>query len=47
LLVIIGSPTRRRSPVKKLTVVGNFDLMGEVSGQFVKAEMFTFLGPEK
>ena len=34
-------------PVRKLTVVGNFDLMGEVSGKFEKAEMFRFLGPQK
>lgn len=33
-------------PVKKLTIVDNFDLMGEVSGKFEKAEMFRFLGPE-
>jgi len=34
-------------PVRKLTVVGNFDLMGEVSGKFEKAEMFKYLGPGK
>lgn len=34
-------------PVRKLTVVGNFDLMGEVSGKFEKAELFKYLGPEK
>lgn len=33
-------------PVRKLTVVDNFDLMGEVSGKFVTAEMFKFLGPQ-
>ncbi len=33
-------------PVRKLTVVDNFDLMGEVSGKFEKAEMFQFIGPE-
>lgn len=32
--------------VKKLTIVDNFDLMGEVSGKFEKAEMFRFLGPQ-
>lgn len=31
--------------VRKLTVVGNFDLMGEVSGKCEKAEMFKFLPP--
>lgn len=34
-------------PVRKLTVVGNFDLMGEVSGKFEKAEMFHFLKPQE
>jgi choloylglycine hydrolase len=33
-------------PVLKLTVVDNFDLMGDVSGKFEKTEMFKFLGPE-
>lgn len=33
-------------PVRKLTVVDNFDLAGEVSGQFKPAEMFRFLPPE-
>jgi choloylglycine hydrolase len=33
--------------VRKLTVVDNFDLMGEVSGKFEKAEMFKYLGPGK
>jgi choloylglycine hydrolase len=33
-------------PVRKLTVVGNFDLMGEVSGKLKTAEMFRFLGPQ-
>lgn len=32
-------------PVRKLTVVDNFDLMGEVSGKCEKAEMFKFLPP--
>ncbi|MFO0952956.1 MAG: linear amide C-N hydrolase [Isosphaeraceae bacterium] len=32
-------------PVRKLTVVDHFDLMGEVSGKFEKAEMFQFLRP--
>lgn len=32
-------------PVRKLTVVGNFDLMGEVSDKLERAEMFKFLGP--
>lgn len=35
------------SPVMKLTVVNNFDLMGEVSGKFENAEMFSFLPPRK
>jgi choloylglycine hydrolase len=34
-------------PVLKLTVVGNFDLMGEASGKFERAEMFKFLPPGK
>lgn len=34
-------------PVRKLTVVDNFDLMGEASDKFQKAEMFKFLPPEK
>ncbi|MDX1962373.1 MAG: linear amide C-N hydrolase [Pirellulales bacterium] len=33
-------------PVRKLTVVDNYDLQGEVSGQFVPAPMFEFLCPE-
>lgn len=33
--------------IRKLTVVGNFDLMGEVSGKFENTEMFKFLAPEK
>lgn len=32
-------------PVRKLTVVDNFELMGEVSGRCEKAEMFKFLPP--
>lgn len=32
-------------PVKKLTVVDNFSLTGEVSNQFQPTKMFTFLGP--
>lgn len=32
-------------PVRKLNVVGNFDLMGEVSDKFEKTEMFKFLAP--
>ena len=32
-------------PVRKLTVVDNYDLMGDVSEKFQKAEMFHFLGP--
>jgi penicillin V acylase-like amidase (Ntn superfamily) len=32
-------------PVRKLTVVDNFDLAGEVSGKIPKADMFRFLGP--
>lgn len=32
-------------PVRKLTVVDNFDLLGEASGKFEKAEMFKFLPP--
>jgi choloylglycine hydrolase len=32
-------------PVRKLTVVDNFDLMGEVSGKCEKAKMFPFLPP--
>jgi choloylglycine hydrolase len=35
------------APVRKLTVVGNYDLMGEASGKFEKAEMFKFIGPGK
>ncbi len=31
--------------ISKLTIVDNFDLMGEVSGKFEKAEMFKFLKP--
>jgi choloylglycine hydrolase len=33
-------------PVKKLKLVENFDLGGDVSGQFVKAKPFKFLGPK-
>lgn len=33
-------------PVRKLTVVDNFDLAGEVSGKLRKADMFRFVGPE-
>jgi len=33
-------------PVRKLTLVDNFEHSGEVSGQFTRAEMFKFLGPE-
>jgi penicillin V acylase-like amidase (Ntn superfamily) len=33
-------------PVRKLKVAGNFDLLGEASGQLEKAELFKFLGPE-
>ena len=33
-------------PVRKITVVDNYDLMGEVSGEFQEAEMFEFLRPE-
>lgn len=32
-------------PVRKLTVAGNFELMGEVSGKCEKAELFKFLPP--
>lgn len=34
-------------PVRKLTVVGNFDLMGEASGKFEKAALFQFLPPQE
>lgn len=34
-------------PVRKLTVVDNFELMGEVSGQFVEAKPFPFLPPNE
>lgn len=33
-------------PVRKLTVVDNYELTKEVSGEFVEAPMFEFLGPE-
>lgn len=33
-------------PVRKLTVQGNFDLMGDASGSLKPAEMFRFLGPQ-
>ena len=33
-------------PVRKLTVVDNFELAGEVSAKLQKADMFRFLGPE-
>lgn len=31
--------------VKKLALVGNFDLVGDVSGKFVESKPFTFAGP--
>ncbi len=34
-------------PVRKLTVVDNFDLMGEVSAKCEKADMFKFLPPQE
>ena len=34
-------------PVRKLTVVDNYDLFGEVSGEAEEAEMFEFIGPEE
>ena len=34
-------------PVRKLTLVGNHDLTGEVSGEAEEAEMFEFIGPEE
>jgi hypothetical protein len=34
-------------PVRKLTVVDNFDLAGEVSGKCVPAEPFRFLPPQE
>ena len=34
-------------PVRKLTVVGDFDLAGEVSAKFQPAEMFQFLRPQE
>ena len=34
-------------PVRKLTLVGNYDLTGEVSGEAEEAEMFEFIGPEE
>ena len=34
-------------PVKKLTVVNNLSLAGDVSDKFQQTEMFKFLGPEK
>lgn len=33
-------------PVRKLTLVDNFEHSGEVSGKFVRANMFKFLRPE-
>jgi choloylglycine hydrolase len=33
------------APVKKLELVGNYDLAGDVSDKFVAAEPFTFIGP--
>lgn len=33
------------APVKKLKLVGNYDLAGDVSDQFKTAKPFTFLGP--
>lgn len=32
-------------PVRKLTIVGNYDLMGNVTGNFKKAKMFEFFKP--
>jgi len=34
-------------PVRKLTVIDNYDLMGEVSEEAEEAEMFEFIGPEE
>ena len=34
-------------PVRKLTVIDNFDLMGEVSDEAEEAEMFKFIGPQE
>lgn len=34
-------------PVRKLTVVGNFDLAGDVSDRFEPAKMFPFLKPQE
>jgi choloylglycine hydrolase len=34
-------------PVRKLTVIDNFDLMGEVSDEAEEAEMFEFIGPHE
>lgn len=36
----------RDQPVRKLTLVDTYDHFGEVSGNFKKAEMFEFLGPQ-
>ncbi len=33
-------------PVRKLTLVDKFDVAGEASAMFEKAEMFKFLAPE-
>lgn len=33
-------------PVRKLTVVDNYDLMGDVTGKFKKVEMFAFTPPK-
>ncbi|WP_417847707.1 linear amide C-N hydrolase [Thalassoglobus sp.] len=33
-------------PVRKLTLIENYDLAGEVSGEFVPTPMFDFLAPE-
>ncbi|MEQ8846748.1 linear amide C-N hydrolase [Botrimarina sp.] len=34
-------------PVRKLQVIGNYDLMGEVSAEAEAAPMFEFIGPEE
>jgi hypothetical protein len=33
------------APVKKLNLVGNYNLAGDVSNEFVEAEPFIFAGP--
>ncbi|WP_293026908.1 hypothetical protein [Moorena sp. SIO3I8] len=33
------------APVKKLELSGNYDLVGNVTGDFIEAEAFKFTGP--